>query len=101
RDRPWQAPEGGQTTPHGRRPACVLPFRHLRERFGPLRPLLLRRPRVREGRITRDRDRVRPSHGLPRRRRHVAVRPPRRHGDRVAGILRTRTFWTARTSGGE
>ena len=66
--RPW-------TTPRTR----FLALRHLRERPGAVPALLLRRPRVREGRVTRDRVRVRPPHGLPRRGRDVAVHPPGPH----------------------
>src|ERR1700691_1763942 len=54
-----------------------LTLRHLRQRSRVLTALLLRRTRLRESRVARHRLRVRPTHGVPRCGRDVAVHSAR------------------------
>src|ERR1700722_20985514 len=60
----------------GRHPRTgFLALRHLRQRSRTLTALLLRRTRLREGRVARHRLRIRTAHGVPRCGRDVAVHP--------------------------
>src|SRR5580692_2563790 len=62
----------------GRHPrTAFLALWHLRQRPRAFTALLLRRTRLREGRVARHRLRVRPTHGIPRCGRDVAVHSAR------------------------
>src|ERR1039458_3863533 len=70
----------------------VLPFRRLRQRPGPIRPLLLRRPRLREGRCAHHRLRIRAIDGPARCGRDLTVHPQRHDEHRAPGVHRALTL---------